>query len=336
MSREATHAGTWYTDDGKELDEQLDGWLADVPDRISGIATTSKTEPPVSYPVDGARVIIAPHAGYSYSGPAAAWAYKAVDWSKCKRVFLLGPAHHIHLRGCALSKLNKYETPLGDLILCPETIKQLRATKKFTDMSQRDDEDEHSLEMHLPYIYKMLELCGQNPMPKLVPILVGNITATQEADYGKLLAPYLDDPTSIFVTSSDFCHWGTRFGYTYYQSNSNTSSGIHLGGGVAAPTSPAIHESIKVVDDLCMGAIETGSHQAFTDIIAQTRNTVCGRHPIGVVMAALEVLEKQSSHPEAGRFKFVRYERSDLCRTMRDSSVSYCSAYAVMPKEVSN
>lgn len=62
MSREATHAGTWYTDDGKELDEQLDGWLADVPNQISGIATTSKTEPPVSYPVDGARVIIAPYA----------------------------------------------------------------------------------------------------------------------------------------------------------------------------------------------------------------------------------------------------------------------------------
>lgn len=62
MSREATHAGAWYTDDRKELDEQLDGWLADVPDQIPGIATASKTEPPVSYPVDGARVIIAPYA----------------------------------------------------------------------------------------------------------------------------------------------------------------------------------------------------------------------------------------------------------------------------------
>lgn len=81
-----------------------------------------------------------------------------IDKSCSKRVFLLGPAHHIHLRGCSLSKLNKNETPLGDLVLCLETIKQLRATKRFTDMSQQDDEDEHSLEMHLPYIYKMLQL----------------------------------------------------------------------------------------------------------------------------------------------------------------------------------
>ncbi|TID22852.1 UPF0103-domain-containing protein [Venturia nashicola] len=331
MSREATHAGTWYTDDRKKLDGQLDGWLADVPNQIPGIASTSKTEPPVSYPVKGARVIIAPHAGYSYSGPAAAWAYKAVDWSKCKRVFLLGPAHHIHLRGCALSKLNEYETPLGDLVLCPDTINKLRITKKFTDMSQRDDEDEHSLEMHLPYIYKMLEIAGRSPMPKLVPILVGNITATQEAEYGELLAPFLKDPTTVFIASSDFCHWGTRFGYTYYQPTSSPSSGIQLGG--TTPKDPPIHESIKVVDHLCMDAIETGSHQAFTGIIAQTRNTVCGRHPIGVVMAALEVLEKRSSQTETGRFKFVRYERSDLCRTMRDSSVSYCSAYAVLPEE---
>lgn len=82
-----------------------------------------------------------------------------------------------------------------------------------------------------------------------------------------------------------------------------------------------------------MDAIETGTHQAFTDIIAQTRNTVCGRHPIGVVMAALEVLEQRSSQTEAGKFRFIRYERSDLCRTLRDSSVSYCSAYAVLPEE---
>lgn len=175
---------------------------------------------------------------------------------------------------------------------------------------------------------------GQDPIAKLVPILVGNLTANQEVEYGKLLAHYLNDPTSVFVASSDFCHWGSRFGYTYYQFTPDISSGIQLGGASAAPTNPSIHESIKVVDHLCMDAIETGAHKEFTDIIAQTRNSVCGRHPIGVVMAALEFLEQQSSQDKVGRFKFVRYERSSLCRTLRDSSVSYASAYAVIPKEV--
>jgi predicted class III extradiol MEMO1 family dioxygenase len=81
-----------------------------------------------------------------------------------------------------------------------------------------------------------------------------------------------------------------------------------------------------------MDAVEGAKHQDFTDMISETGNTVCGRHPIGVVMAALEILEKEGKkeHQEDGRFKFVRYERSGLCQNLKDSSVSYCSAYAVL------
>lgn len=50
----------------------------------------------------------------------------------------------------------------------------------------------------------------------IVPILVGSISADVEATYGEILAPYLADPQNLFVISSDFCHWGKRFSYTYY------------------------------------------------------------------------------------------------------------------------
>lgn len=73
-----------------------------------------------------------------------------------KRIFLLGPSHHVFLTGCALSKCERYETPLGDLVLDKETISELEKTSKFEKMSQSTDEAEHSLEMHLPYIYKVL------------------------------------------------------------------------------------------------------------------------------------------------------------------------------------
>jgi predicted class III extradiol MEMO1 family dioxygenase len=81
-----------------------------------------------------------------------------------------------------------------------------------------------------------------------------------------------------------------------------------------------------------MDAIESGKHQEFNAIISKTGNTVCGRHPIGIVMAALEILEDyaEKEHPEDGRFKFVKYDRSSLCQHMKDSSVSYCSAYAIL------
>ena len=68
----------------------------------------------------------------------------------------------------------------------------------------------------------------------------------------------------------------------------------------------------------------------FLSVLEDTGNTVCGRHPIGVIMAAVEVLEKDDQLRGDGRFKFVRYERSSLVTSVRDSSVSYCSAFAVL------
>lgn len=73
-----------------------------------------------------------------------------------ERVFLLGPSHHHYLEKCALSKLDEYATPLGNLIVDKETTDELFQTGQFEYMSQSVDEAEHSLEMHLPYIYKIL------------------------------------------------------------------------------------------------------------------------------------------------------------------------------------
>lgn len=67
----------------------------------------------------------------------------------------------------------------------------------------------------------------------IVPIMVGSLTVEREAAYGELLAPYLTDPSNLFVVSSDFCHWGQRFRYTYY----NEQCG-------------QIHESIEALDKM--------------------------------------------------------------------------------------
>ncbi|KAK6527128.1 hypothetical protein TWF281_010321 [Arthrobotrys megalospora] len=71
-SRPASHAGSWYTDERDTLDRELSGYLSNVPSNIDGVG---------EIPPTGARIIIAPHAGYSYSGPAAAWAYKSLNLS---------------------------------------------------------------------------------------------------------------------------------------------------------------------------------------------------------------------------------------------------------------
>lgn len=153
--------------------------------------------------------------------------------------------------------------------------------------------------------------------------MVGNTSAATEKSFGQLLAPYLRDPQNVFVVSSDFAHWGLRFRYTHYVPSSNAAA-VSLRQTDKTPKSPPIHESIKQVDFECIAACESGSHDDWLAVLEETQNTVCGRHPIGIIMAAMETLNG------AGKFKFVKYDRSSECTTIMDSSVSYCSAFAVV------
>ena len=86
-----------------------------------------------------------------------------------------------------------------------------------------------------------------------------------------------------------------------------------------------------------MSAVESGRRKDFLEVLEETGNTVCGRHPISVFMAAVEALEAQSDgnaknkSPEWQRkMRFVRYERSGEVMSVKDSSVSYASAFAVL------
>lgn len=364
--REASHAGSWYSGNGRQLSQQLDEWLGQVPDQ------------PLSdgkLPLPNARVVISPHAGYSYSGPCAAWAYKSLDLSKAKRIFILHPSHHYHLRTAALPVVQAYETPLSGepLPLDLETLSTLSSATassdnqnvRFSTMSKSVDEAEHSGEMQLPYIHRLLQkLYPDQPVssyPPLVPIMVGATSAATEKALGKILAPYIADESNAFVISSDFCHWGSRFAYTYYATDapSPAVSPLQLPNGVGnepaaldthktydwqqssnlrskTPDKPKIHESIAHVDRACMCAIASGNHNEFLDVIEETGNTVCGRHPIGVFMAGVEEVERQEGSggtpgsDAKRRFRFMRYERSSNVFQPRDSSVSYVSAFAVL------
>ncbi|PWY99392.1 UPF0103-domain-containing protein [Testicularia cyperi] len=335
--REASHAGSWYTADGSELSTSLSGWLKKVdatalPLPLSACNTdASSSSDALNLPIKGCRAIIGPHAGYSYSGPAAAYAYRCIDTAVIKRIFILGPSHHVYLDGCALSQCDEYETPLGNLELDKEMLANLTSTGDFSTMSKATDEDEHSLEMHLPYIYRVFHGTGA----KVVPIMIGAINTSKEQKFGRILAPYLANPENFFVVSSDFCHWGSRFSYTYYRSGPDAQP-VSLSSRIQ-PEGVPIHESIRRLDEAGMHAIEyphspdsasktaTQARDAFAKYIKTTRNTVCGRHPIGVLLAALAEIE--STQAIKSECRFTRYEQSSPCLTPRDSSVSYASAF---------
>ncbi|GAA5891600.1 hypothetical protein JCM6882_004525 [Rhodosporidiobolus microsporus] len=337
-TRQASHAGSWYTDNARKLDEQLSGWLAATEKPQEGDALKE-------IPVKGCKAIIGPHAGYSYSGPAAAFAYRSIDVENIKRVFVLGPSHHYYLDGCALSQCTKYGTPIGDLPLDRETISELEATGEFELMDKSTDEDEHSIEMHLPYIRKVFE--GRDI--QIVPILVGSISTTSEQKYGALLAPYLADPSTFFVISSDFCHWGSRFRYTHYHPPASTtlSDGKSLTSSNFSSAVPDgdVWRGIEKLDKLGMETISfslssasdsadkppSTAHQQFASYLKATKNTICGRHPIGVLLGALSELEKDEQWKSRGmRCEWVRYEQSSQVKKLADSSVSYASAFVAV------
>jgi len=288
--REATHAGSWYSDNGAELDRQLEGWLGAVT--------------PSLYP---ARAIIAPHAGFRYSGAVSAHAFRQVAPAHVRHVFVLGPSHHVRLGGCAVSGLSSLATPLGSLAVDRAVCDALRATGHFSTMSAATDEDEHSIEMMLPFVAKVMQ--GHRDRVTVIPILVGSLSYDKESLYGSLLAPYLRDPNTLFVISSDFCHWGDRFRY---------SPG-------ADQTELPIHEYISRLDHEGMSLIEQQSPSAFSDYLRKTHNTICGRHPIGVLLHCLSHL-KQGPSPPTLSLRFLQYAQSSAVTRPNDSSVSYAAA----------
>jgi AmmeMemoRadiSam system protein B len=185
--------------------------------------------------------------------------------------------------------------------------------------------------------------------------MVGNANADTERAVGALLAPYLADESNAFIISSDFCHWGQRFGYTYYvpdapqqtpplplsfnhlpqppTTTSEAESALAAVNGRSLRSNrelrAEIYDSISAVDITTMKAISTGSAKQFLQVLRTTGNTVCGRHPIGVIMAALEELAATTG-AEVAKFHFVRYERSSDPDELSESSVSYVSAVAVI------
>ena len=142
---------------------------------------------------------------------------------------------------------------------------------------------------------------------KLVPLMVGHLSAAQCQQYGTLFAPYLQDPHTLFVISSDFCHYGTRFGFT-----------------LEPKKGQLLWEAIKELDEIGMAIIEKQQTlRAWLTYLDETENTVCGRMPIAVLLATFE-----ASKDKAWDVRFVRYDQSSKCMQKRDSSVSYASAIA--------
>ncbi|MBT8086962.1 MAG: AmmeMemoRadiSam system protein B [Gammaproteobacteria bacterium] len=144
------------------------------------------------------KAVIAPHAGYIYSGAVAAKAYARLlpYREQYSRVVLLGPCHRVPVKGLALSDADAFRTPLGDVPLDRQAIANLEnpALTVF-DATHRL---EHSLEVHLPLLQQTLGSFS------LVPIVVGDVAPETVAD---VIDALWNGPQTLFVISSDLSHY---------------------------------------------------------------------------------------------------------------------------------
>ncbi|EMG49964.1 hypothetical protein G210_5044 [Candida maltosa Xu316] len=326
--RPATHAGTWYSNSPTKLRHQLDTFF-DKAKSLGGEHSTANGIP-------GARILIGPHAGYAYSGERLAETFNVWDTSKVKRVFLLGPSHHVYFKNYALvSPYQYYETPFGNIPVDTSTIKELISKKStrgtiFKFMSEEIDEDEHSFEMHAPYIYYKGEHAPHG-VPKIIPILISGMDEGLQTDIVQTLLPYMDDEENHFIISSDFCHWGSRFGYTNYVTTSdisldNLQKNITSLGMFQRNEPLPIFKSIELLDKLALDIASSGSSADWKKYINISGNTICGQKPISVVLKLLEHYENYSPG-ESKVFNWIGYSQSNPVRKSSESSVSYASGY---------
>lgn len=333
-TRSATHAGTWYNGNASRLRLQIEGFFEDCSKGDNSIDA-----------VKGARVLIGPHAGYTYSGARLAETFKVWDTSKVKRVFVLGPSHHVYFKGFAMvSNFDYFETPLGNLKIDKEVVENLvdksstgSSKACFRYMPDEVDEEEHSIEMHAPYIYYSTEQLPQG-MPSIVPIVISALDDHLNENLVRALSPYFESEENTFIISSDFCHWGSRFNYTAYLSklpegHVKSLDIVYLLRLRINSLSVPIYKAIEYLDKDAMKIASTGSLAQWKKYISTTENTICGQKPFTVVLMLLEELKKKQPQYSSSNFKWVGYSQSSQVTSVLESSVSYAAGYVNLVRD---
>jgi len=269
--RPSALAGTWYPAETGALRAAVDKYLRDAP------------APKLAGPV---VALVVPHAGYRYSGPVAASAYRAVGPGVFDRVIVIGPSHYGAFRGFSVMDVDAFATPLGNVPLDQAACAALRR-HPLHSAQEAAQRQEHSLEIQLPFLQRTLRNF------KLVPVLVGQLGPGDEAAIADALRPWLSARTLV-VVSSDFTHYGPRFDYV--------------------PFGDQVKENLRKLD---MGAVELilkKDAAGFASYVERTRATICGRHPICILLRLL---------PEHARGTLLKYDTSGNRTGDWTNSVSY-------------
>ncbi|MCB2206543.1 AmmeMemoRadiSam system protein B [bacterium] len=213
----------------------------DVDNMLENVTAASLSGPPLA--------IVAPHAGYAYSGPTAAAAYATLRNRPFKTAIIVSPSHREAFHGISVYDGDAYRTPLGLINVDVALREKLLAYKGIIKSSVMGHRDEHAVEVHLPFIQRI------NPEAKILPIVMGD----QRTEYcrllGDALAEIVDSATTVLIASSDLSHFHT-------------------------------HDQAVELDALTARHLRSLQPARLLDDIAGHRCEACGAGPMAAVMTA--------------------------------------------------
>jgi len=248
-TRPAICAGSWYPGEAGALSRQIDEWMDS--------ATPAKI---ACKPL----ALIAPHAGYRFSGPVAAAAYRTLRGHAYRRVILLAFSH----RAAGLypgvqvpGEWATYETPLGTVPIDQAAVDQLRRSSTFIPVPGIDRQ-EHSLELQLPFLQRAIGSF------QLVPLLVGRMSGEQYTLAATAIASLCDENT-LLVASSDFTHFGPNYGYEPFKED--------------------VPRKLRELAEQAAAPLLDGDFDSFSAHLASTSDTICGRGPILLMLRVLSI-----------------------------------------------
>ncbi|MAG38999.1 AmmeMemoRadiSam system protein B [Candidatus Woesearchaeota archaeon] len=248
------HAGLFYERAESLLNKQIEECFLD--ERGPGTLPSSKKN-------NSLKAVIVPHAGYIYSGPCAAWAYKEIAESEMPDLFILmGPNHYSSESGFSMET---FETPLG-LTRVKQDFARKLSEKGTLKQNEQIHIDEHCLEVQIPF----LQFIFKNKIEKIniLPILL-----SRNVDLKKLSIDIKETlmetkQKAIFIISSDFTHYGRNYHYIPFLSD--------------------LKKRIYDLDGKAIEFIKKVEAENFKDYIKEKSATICGAIPIELLLRTIK------------------------------------------------
>jgi AmmeMemoRadiSam system protein B/AmmeMemoRadiSam system protein A len=274
------YGGTWYPDCRTDLELLLDDLFETSAQRIGPHLLAN----PLGF--------VVPHAGLQYSGAVAAAAYRHVSRQQPQRAVILGFTHSGGPAGISIPDIDEYQTPLGEIAVDRDAMKQLAAHRPFR-FAAEDRICDHSVEIQLPLLQHAA------PHARVVPLFVGHLDPHDRDAAAESLAAMYDAET-VFLVSSDLTHYGRAFGYQPFPADSKISARLgHLDRGIMEVTASL-------------------DSRFFFEEIEKSRATLCGRSPIGLWLRTLAFVNGDEVFQET-----LDYQTSGDITGDYDHTVSY-------------